>query len=547
MLKPLFIAALLCGRLSPLFAQATPTVRPDDPVYGFIDHLIAMHYVDSVIVGQRPMSAREIGRILAAATVPMTVVMDAPTSASDPDMSWTARSFWRYRRLYPAPNFARRKPALRRVRIDVTTARSPSRTIPPDGNGAIDVDVNPLLTNQLGVQPFDGRTDNVSVEAELPIQSWLTAVIDPRHVTYDHKGRTSGDAGRIDQLYLRGLFRNLAVTAGRDYVFFGQGQTAGITNSLNPGGFDMVRLSSERPFVLPSLLHLLGPVSGTLFVADLGQKRFFPHSRLINYKLSARPFSALELGVTVTDEMGGQGAPGGTFAQKMEDLVPILDATLLHRVLVFSNKFSGVDARWRVPHARGLQLYMDGAVDDFDLRRLKSSLTEDAGYIWGGTYDCFGECGRVKLTGEYHATGVRYYTHGIFKTGYTLQRQFIGDPLGPRGKGMYLSLGLDRITSGFTLDLAHEIRSGDKYGATSTTPNDSDFRFIIIEHNPAERRWRSVLTMRAGHQSDWATLNVSVGGERVEHFAFKPGTWRTNSLFEIREELHLGMPNRFKW
>jgi hypothetical protein len=405
--------------------------------------------------------------------------------------------------------------------------------------------VNPLAANRLGEPLPRGHSQVSFIEGELPVGRMVTAVFTPRGAIYgDSFDNPNKFAGGIDQLYLRALFGNVAVTAGRDYVFFGQGLTAGITNSLNPGGFDMVRVSSESPFVLPWILRLLGPVSATAFVADLGADQQFPHTHLINYKLSARPWSALELGVTVTDQQGGQGAPGGTFADKIEDLFPILDATLLHRTLIFSNKFSGIDARLRIPHARGLELYMDGALDDFDLRRFRSSITEDAGYIWGATYDCFVDCGALKMTGEYHVTGVRYYTHGIFKSGYTLHRQFIGDQLGPRGKAMYLSTTLDRVKQAFTLDLAHEIRSGDKYGATSTTSNDSDFRFVLYEHHPAERRWRSVLTARFGEPDRWMNYLFSAGVERVQHFDFQPGSWRTNTLMEGRVEIHPRMPWR---
>ena len=38
------------------------------------------------------------------------------------------------------------------------------------------------------------------------------------------------------------------------------------------------RVSSERPFVLPSLLRLLGPMSGTVFLADLGRNQTYPHT-----------------------------------------------------------------------------------------------------------------------------------------------------------------------------------------------------------------------------------------------------------------------------
>jgi Capsule assembly protein Wzi len=528
-----FVASLLIICAARGVGQATPTVNPSDPVYELVDRLIAGGLVDTVIAGQRPLSRREIGRILAEAGRKM--------STHAPDSEWLSRTLERYREVYPVGDSVSRKPSVSRYGAEVLSTDSPSRGIPPDANGAIDVNVNPLVANRLGVRQVDGTTGAVSTALEMPFQSWLVGSAAGRLTASRARGSGTSTDGQVDQLYARALFRNVAITVGRDYVFFGQGMSAGLTNSLNPRGFDMVRISSERPFVLPSLLRLFGPVSATAFLADLGASQRFPHTRLFNYKLSARPLSAVEIGATIADQVGGQGAPGGTFLQKAEDAFPLIDATILHRNLLFSNKFFGVDARLRVPNSRGLQLYMDGALDDFDLRRLRSSLTEDGGYVWGASLDCFGDCGPTKLTGEYHVTGLRYFTHGILKSGYTLDRQFIGDQLGPRAKGMYLTLDLDRIGHRFTIATAHEIRSGDMYGAVSTTTNDSNFHFVLLAHNPAERRWRSVVTTAIGHPTDAVTTLFSAGVERVEHFAFQPGSWRTNGLLQVSVEVRPGL------
>ena len=44
--------------------QGTATVVPSDPVYGDIDRLGELSFLDSTIIGQRPYSRREIGRII---------------------------------------------------------------------------------------------------------------------------------------------------------------------------------------------------------------------------------------------------------------------------------------------------------------------------------------------------------------------------------------------------------------------------------------------------------------------------------------------------
>src|SRR5258708_22956192 len=62
------LATLLLLRANASSAQASATVPPNDPVYGFFDRLLAAGLLDSVTVGQRPLSRDEIGRILAAAS-----------------------------------------------------------------------------------------------------------------------------------------------------------------------------------------------------------------------------------------------------------------------------------------------------------------------------------------------------------------------------------------------------------------------------------------------------------------------------------------------
>jgi hypothetical protein len=345
-------------------------------------------------------------------------------------------------------------------------------------------------------------------------------------------------------LYLRGLFRNVALSFGRDYVYFGQGSISSMQNSLNPRALDMLRIASDRPFRVPLASRFLGLFAGTFYIADLGARQNFPYAQLVGYKLSARPRKNFELGVTVTDQMGGRGAPGGTFLQRAEDIVPLLDATIFHRNLKFSNKFAGIDARLTIPRAKGLQLHMDGALDDFDLRRLKSTLTQDDGFVWGASLDCLVDCGRVRLLAEYHTTGVRYYTHGIYTSGYTLDQQIIGNQLGPLGQAGYLSMEINRTTARFALTAAHEIRSGDTWGATATSLNDADFRLIILAHHPSERRWRLMGSAVKGHPTDALTARIALGVERVDRFHFVEGANRNNVLLEVGMELRPALLGR---
>ena len=58
------IIILVCGAAT-LRGQATPRVAPTDRVYRDIDRLAAAGLIDTLIVGARPFSEREIVRLLA--------------------------------------------------------------------------------------------------------------------------------------------------------------------------------------------------------------------------------------------------------------------------------------------------------------------------------------------------------------------------------------------------------------------------------------------------------------------------------------------------
>jgi hypothetical protein len=134
---------------------------------------------------------------------------------------------------------------------------------------------------------------------------------------------------------------------------------------------------------------------------------------------------------------------------------------------------------------------------------------------------------------------LRYYTHGIIRNGFTVDRQIIGDQLGPRGKGAYATLDVERAATTLGFHTAYEARSGDKYSAVSTTPDDADFRFVMTERHPIERRWRAWSTVRQGHSRSRVSFRFAAGVERVENFAHADNVWRTNWMTDVGVEYRL--------
>ena len=206
-----------------------------------------------------------------------------------------------------------------------------------------------------------------------------------------------------------------------------------------------------------------------------------------------QPHPRFEFGVEVIDETGGGGAPPASFGDRVDDAMPLIDAVFRsHSDFLFSNKIAGVDALVRVPEFAGLVLYGEGAVDDFDARRLHSSLLDDGGYIAGLSLACLSECGRFGVRAEYHQTGIRFYTHDQFTSGVQDNGIMLGDPLGPRGLGSVShgqrTIGSDRHV------LAHRrVRSCEAATAMARRPTARATIFISfsVERRPGEARTRA--------------------------------------------------------
>jgi hypothetical protein len=237
-------------------------------------------------------------------------------------------------------------------------------------------------------------------------------------------------------------------------------------------------------------------VRATAFLADLGPSQDPPHAKLAGWQVSIQPWSRFELGVAVLAQTGGSGGPKGTFFQRVIDLFPVIDALApQHSDLQISNKLAGGNLRLRFPELSGLDVYYELQIDDFDGRRLRSSLVEDAAHLIGARLPLLVGNDQLTWRAEWHHTSLRLYEHAQFKSGVTYRGRIIGDPLGPNARAGYLS-GTWRTTSHRSVEvsLADEARDPSQYLTTSDNARDQGFRFVRLTDDPDLRRRRAVLS-----------------------------------------------------
>ena len=481
--------------------------------------------IDTVASAMRPYTMREVQRLLSEAR--------RNVGKRGGNLEWAQRLIDRNLERYAGS--AR---AVEYATVDVAEMDSPNRPVPSDLNGSINAPVNPLAAWRGGRRIADGVTTAVETMHSLPVGSHVALALNPR-VTFGRPREGPSDTNaRLQTGNANLLFGNLVAEAGRDYVVFGPSPAGGLLLSMNAPPLDLLRIATQRPATLPWVFRRLGPASGTLFVADLGaDEQIHPHAKLVGYHMGIAPHRNVELGLEVLDETGGNGAPPASFADRVVDAIPVIDAFRTGSDFRFSNKLAGLDGRWRIPDWAGLELYAEGAVDDLDIRRLRSSLLQDGGVIGGVSIACIIECGRLAARFEYHQTGIRYYTHTDFASGVQAHGIMLGDPLGPRGIGGYVTLESDAATVGrLALSGAYEVRSGNLYGSAGEGSYSADFHFVQIEHRPAERRARLLTTWTSRLQGDHADLVISAGVERATNFDFR-GAARTSAIAQVAYQL----------
>jgi hypothetical protein len=422
---------------------------------------------------------------------------------------------------------------LRSAELDVTSAASPDRPVRTSYEAPlaaspvlIAADVNPLLQRNQGRVLADGQTAAVETTIDVQIAPGLALQVRPRVWHSRATGRTSDQEATLLDAYVRGVFGGVALEVGRNHVATGHGRMAGPMLSHNARGLEMVRLTNERALRLPWFLGALGPFTGSAWFADLGSDRLFPHGKLIVFEASLRPSPSVELGLSLLNHQGGDGAPLATFTERLLDifLIKPLGAEISDKVIMG-------DIRVTLPSA-GLEFYFGGLSTDLDATVMKnsSSFWADAAYTLGVRAVGRGSEGRLDLWMEGHFAGMRPHTHHQLRDGLTVDRRVFGYPMGPLATSLQVGLDWRGRSHIVSLAGAWEDYSGDDW----TFPTDGS-PWIRSADNPDEVRLRAVVDWTREQAGSDMRTSVRLGYEHVARFNFADQD-RSNYLAQIRVE-----------
>jgi len=520
---------LLLG--APLRAQSAAMVPASSPLYDRLESISAFFPIRGLSLGERPLSRREIQRVLdrLALAIDSAFVCPARKEWARHELAAVSTSMNRERGVYRTPRsvlaFANRE------ELFASDARS-ERFI-TNGFGTLDALTNPFEATppRQGWPTIRGVSLIAGMSTLFGLGRQFALTVEPLLMVTDPRDDTTHPNARLHRASVRGVLRNVAIDVGADERKWGQSPIGSMFISGNAQPLPAVSIGVDTPITLPWLFRLAGPVRGTLMVAELGGDQDPPHAKLAGWQVTMTPWARFELGVAVQAQTGGNGGPPATFFRRVVDRIPVIDAIApQHADLQMSNKLAGGNLRLRFPELSGLDFYYELQIDDFDARRLRSSLVDDAGHLLGLRLPLLVRGGELTWRAEWHHTSLRLYEHSQFRSGVTYHDHIIGNPLGPNASGAYLSVAWrPSSATQLALQLAEETRDPSFYATTSANGRDVGFRFVRLSDDPDIRRRRGLLSLErplafgaisieAGYNHTWRT-----GGMRPGY----NGVWRT--------------------
>lgn len=525
---------------------SSPNVPINDPAYRQIDKLIAFGLIKDAIFGQRPWSRNEMARMIDEAARRLEE-REAPLTPDSRDLvpGIAALEILDRLRLDFREELARRngKPGnlrihlLERFSLGYTLLDSPPRDIPQDnGIGRIDAYINPLVANQNGLDFTDGNNLWLESTHSALLSKYFSLSFTPHlRLLVPNTGSVKPQF-LVQNLYGKATVSNVELEAGRDHLIWGQGDRGGLLFSNNARALDMVKISNDSPFYHPWIFKYFGPSKYTFFVANLGPERIFSNAFLYGLKVSIKPASFLELGFSETIIIGGDGAPSLSFFDPIAELFPVHK---IGRNVLFQDKsdhrFGFFDMRLTIPPLRNSVLYYEAFFDDSPARAIGhfSDIGDQMAMVVGFYIPHLTVDGTADMTLEYrHIPGVAY-RHNRWISGYTLNRELIGDSLGPDGDAVTVRTAFDlQPQRTLAFSFAYENRDSDFFTQSFNPVTDGGEEFIRAQNNPAEHR------LRAGSDLSWQItkllrLHSEAHYEHVFNFNFTRGRDQNNFLFSL--------------
>lgn len=280
------------------------------------------------------------------------------------------------------------------------------------------VDEQSLVYNNEGIVPKEGL--NFYLRGEFsgkiaPFELLLEPLVSENHNTI-HKG------------YLRLATPYFNFDIGKESLWWGQGVHGGLFLTHNAEPLPMLRLFN----------HDLRHFQFDIFFSQLEEAQFIPKPYFQGTRIVFKPHSILQVGMTRTIIMGGEGRPGINPSR----FISIWFGENREPEDELSNSIAGLDFRITFPSA---QFYGEVGGED-----------EAGGYPSKDAFLLGIYLPKNDFRIEYaDISNPAWYVHGTYQSGYTYKGRILGHHVGGGGRDIFLEKGViktDRVQGKIALD-----------------------------------------------------------------------------------------------
>ncbi|HHL40451.1 MAG TPA: capsule assembly Wzi family protein [Deltaproteobacteria bacterium] len=272
------------------------------------------------------------------------------------------------------------------------------------------------------------------------------------------------------------------IEAGRDAMWWGASRQGALLLSNNAEPFDMVRVSTTHPVLLPSFFRHLGPIKPTWFLTELGKDRPVARPRLMGMRLDAKPLPWLQVGLSRVIMFGGEGRA----ALSASDWLKILyasDSAEHSNSPINGNQLASLDLALVFagdsPYLpfHGVKLYTEwGAEDSSGKTKTPTGRANICGVFVDGPF----RVDRLDLRVEWANTarnaryGPAWYAHGVYYPGYRYRNRVIGHYMGGDSRDLFarIQYSFDTVTVGVEADRKESRLHGGPLGKTRSVGAD---------------------------------------------------------------------------
>jgi hypothetical protein len=441
----------------------TTYVPIDSWVYPEMDRLAALGYVNTAESGMRPWTRSECARLVEEAgqaidlhdSSQLAVIYSRLAAEFGPELGkkQNVPGIW-LEDAYTRVGFISGTPLADEYHFAKTLTDDFGR---PFGHGVNDVTgtsaratVGPLAFYARGEYQHAGTLPQLSASAQ-------QAIVNLEGLPFAPSQRTDTlDRFRLLDAYASVTFHNNVVLFGNQTLWWGPGEDGPFLASNNAEPLPMLRISRAKPFVLPWLFRLIGPIRAELFWGQMegqqcvsfadavGNRRvvsapLHPHPFIQGEKLSFKPTRNLEFGFGVTAVLSGPGFPL-TLHSLLRSYSPTGN-TVPGNPSDPGDRRSAFDWSYRLPGLRNwVTFYGDSFTED---EYSPISFPRKSAFRVGLYLPRIPRLAKLDLRAEgiytdipsLRGVGVSYF-NGHYLSGYTNYGEIIGNSIGREGRGM---------------------------------------------------------------------------------------------------------------